>query len=362
MKVAWVFPVQQKCGISFYSHAYINALAQLITIEAFDVHACAINTTKTCAVLNTFDIIHIQYETSFFSKKNQFEKLCNRVKKPLIITLHEVYEEFPGVFPRSQIAGTGIVRKSKEYLYDLRHPFQTMYARHLSHRFHAKKIAVHAQYQKALLIKNGIPEKMVSVIPVPVTPIDLGTQSPAGTGLHLSSTGFINSNYDYQLLFEVLENLRREWKFTWIGGLRRDEDIPLLNHIRKEIAQRKWEHTFIITGWVPDDFRDSLLSQTDIYLALFSARSSSLSLATALGARRLIVATDIPGTNELALNHHIMSLAAPNSADVINTINRLVSDTALKESRLREIDTYCRNHSFNQMARQLVDVYKECIA
>jgi len=136
----------------------------------------------------------------------------------------------------------------------------------------------------------------------------------------------------------------------------------LLNHIRKEIAQRKWEHTFIITGWVPDDFRDSLLSQTDIYLALFSARSSSLSLATALGARRLIVATDIPGTNELALNHHIMSLAAPNSADVINTINRLVSDTALKESRLREIDTYCRNHSFNQMARQLVDVYKECIA
>ena len=72
------------------------------------------------------------------------------------MTLHEVYKQFPDVFPRDEIKGNFITKPIKEYVYDWRHPFVTSFARHVLKGFCADKIIVHAQFQKDILIEKGL--------------------------------------------------------------------------------------------------------------------------------------------------------------------------------------------------------------
>jgi hypothetical protein len=90
MKIAWLFPVDQKCGISYYSHDYVNALAESTDVEIFDIYECLANIPSYSDRLNSFDIIHIQYETSFFLKGNskKFKGLCGKIKKPVVVRQH----------------------------------------------------------------------------------------------------------------------------------------------------------------------------------------------------------------------------------------------------------------------------------
>lgn len=365
MKIAWLFPVNQKCGISFYSHEYVTTLRQQITVDAFDIDEC-LNTLKRSAnIFNNYDCVHIQYETSFFLKKNnnRYKKLCSLITKPIIVSLHEVYEEFPDVFPRSQIKGRGFIRQCKELLYDYRHPYQTIYTRHLSESFFADIILVHAQYHKDILAQNGIHKDMLSVIPLPVKPITISHDTPFMTSgiIHFCSHGFITPHFDYPLLFTVLNNLTTPWHFTWLGGVRRNEDVPILNTIKNEIRKRNWRDRFIITGWVTENERNRVLSQTDLYLALFTARGSSASLAAALGARSLIIATELPLTSELVKKTPILSIVPPECTAIIDQINRLASDTILRNSFITNIESYIEDHSYTKHASHLIELYQDAL-
>ena len=366
MKIAWLFPVKQKCGISFYSQEYVNSLKEFVDVEIFDIYKCLDDSESYVKKLNSFDSIHIQYETSFFLNGNnkRYKQFCSQITKPVIVSLHEVYEEFPGVFPRSEIIGKGFVRKLKENIYDVRHPFQTLYNQHVSNSFHADKILVHANFQEDILTKKGIQKEKIEIIPMPIKeiahfkPVAEPQDSGKDKTLNLSSLGFINLNYDYQLLFDILEKLETPWHFTWIGGIRREEDSSILNDLKKEISEREWDNKFIITGWVTDKKRNELLAQTDIYLALFSARSSSLSLATAIGARRIIIATALPFSQEMVENAPIMCLTPSDSKPIIENINRIINDNSLQNAYLNTINEYIRQHSFREMSKKLTEIYK----
>lgn len=367
MKIAWLFPVNQKCGISFYSLEYVKALGEFVEIETIDIQECLNSIKQYANRLNSFDIIHIQYETSLFLKGNydSYKQLCNLITKSIVVSLHEVYENFPGVFPRSEIRGKNFVRKLKENIYDIRHPFQTLYNQHLSNSFHADKILVHANFQKDILIKKGIHKDIIEIIPMPIKeikdiqPVAKPQQDTQNNNeFNLSTLGFINLNYDYQLLFDVLDKLEIPWLFTWIGGTRREEDSSILNSIKQEISRRGWDNKFTITGWVMDEKRNELLAGTDIYLALFSARSSSLSLATALGARRIIIATTLPFSREIVKNAPIICITPSDSSSVIENIDRITKNNSLQNTYLNAIDEYIKQHSYRAMSKKLTEIYK----
>ncbi len=365
MKIAWLFPVNQRCGISFYSHEYVKALKNHITVDTFDIDKCLSTVKRSATIFNNYDCVHIQYETSFFLKKNsnRFKKLCSLITRPIIVSLHEVYREFPDVFPRSQIKGRGFIRQCKELLYDFRHPYQTMYTRHVSESFLADKILVHAQYHKNILVQNGISKDMLSIIPLPVKPVTIPCDTPfmASGVLRLCSHGFITPHFDYPLLFAILDNLAIPWHFSWLGGIRRDQDTVVLNAIKEEVTQRKWQDKFIITGWITENERDRVLSQTDLYLALFTARGSSASLAAALGARSLIIATELPLTSELVEKTPILSIVPSECTAVIDQINRLASDTILRNSFIANIESYIKNHSYTKHAGHLIELYQDTL-
>jgi glycosyltransferase involved in cell wall biosynthesis len=366
MKIAWIFPQNKLCGISFYSQKYVQALRQFDSIECLDPLDYRNNRKAFLKAVQLCDICHIQYETSFFLLKNKdfFFKMCSEIKCPIIVTLHEVYKQFPDVFPRDEIKGNVFTKPIKEYIYDKRHPFATYFTRHVLKGFSADKIIVHARFQKNILIEKGLTAAAIDVLSIPVQSIDIKTDNKWKNGrvLNLAVTGFINPSYDYDLLFETLGLLEMPWEFTWIGGVRRPEDQGLLEAIQSDVVKRGWENRFIITGRVSDQKRDALLSDAHIYCAFFKHKSSSESLATAIGAHLVIIATKLPLTEEMTSEFPAMHLVDNDPKTVVVAINNISSDTRMRETLTNACEKYTLRYSYENMAKRMVSEYERLLS
>jgi hypothetical protein len=185
-------------------------------------------------------------------------------------------------------------------------------------------------------------------------------QSEKTNTLSLGTTGFINPEYDYNLLFKILADLKTDWKFTWIGGIRSTDHQNLLDIITREICSRNWSERFRITGWVSQKSQSVLLSKIEIYLALFKNRSSSASIARALGARRLIIATENPIFFEIndSLNTDVIRVTRHASDAVLKAIEVMSNDTIEMSRHYQAIDQYVAKYNFNSMALSMLDIYR----
>jgi len=366
MKIAWIFPQNKLCGISLYSQKYVKALRLNVPVECLGPLDYCNNKKALLEAIKSCQICHIQYETSFFLLKNKdfFLSMCSEIKRPIIVTLHEVYKQFPDVFPRDKIKGNFITKPIKEYVYDQRHPFAMAFARHVSKGFHADKIIVHAQFQKDILIEKGLTAAAIDVLPIPVQLIDNKKQNEWKNGqvLYLASTGFINSSYDYDLLFKTLDLLEMPWKFTWIGGVRRPEDQGLLEAIQSDVVKRGWANRFTITGEVSDEKRDAMLSDAHIYCAFFKHKSSSESLATAIGARLLIIVTKLPLTEEMTSEFPAMHLVDNDPESVAASIKKINSDGQVRKSLFNACEKYSHKYSYENMAKEMVSKYERLLS
>ena len=366
MKIAWIFPQNALCGISFYSKKYISALSDNADIVCLDPMDFTTDKRLFIETIESCGLCHIQYETSFFlsHKKDFYGALCKAIKRPIIVTLHEIYERFPDIFPREEITGNFIVKPVKKLLYDFRHPHATAFARHLSRHFNADKIVVHANFQKEILIKKGTDPQTIDVLPVPIR--QGGPKTEPGPALaesvDLVATGFINPSYDFTRLFTVLALCDFPWEFTWVGGVRRPEDQGLLSTIKTEISKRGWEKRFFITGRVSDETRDEIITKARVYCAFFKYKSSSESLANAIGARTPIVCSDTVLFREMASEFPIMLFAPDNPSDSAKLIKNAAFDKNLRAGLISACENYSRRYSVGVLSRQLVALYERTIA
>jgi glycosyltransferase involved in cell wall biosynthesis len=363
MKVAWIFPQKKMCGISFYSHAYVEALRPSVEVVCLDPDDFASRPAQTSGACNRCELVHIQYETSFFLKKNRdfYPDICSSIKRPLVVTLHEVYDQFPGVFPRDALTGPWPVLKMRQWLYDWRHPYVTALAKHTHLKFYSRVLIVHSRFQRDILARKGVSPDLVSVFPVPVGSNEPKAARPwNGNGpLNLAATGFVSDSYDYELLFDTLALCEFPWRFTWIGGVRRPDDRRVLEKIQREIDRKGWRDRFSVTGALSDAQRDELLGAAHVYCAFFKYKSSSESLATAIGGGTLVVATDMRLTREMSAQFPVMVITRPEPSEAAEAIRRVADDKALQESLRQALKDYCHEYSRERMARRLVSFYEK---
>jgi glycosyltransferase involved in cell wall biosynthesis len=366
MNIAWIFPHLEKCGIAAYSRSYIDALKNAVEITCLDPAACADDSAAAISTVNLCDLAHIQYEPSFYfnETKDLFADLCRNITVPIVVSLHEVYRSFPDVYPRETIIGNGPVALSRRWLYDRRHPLQTAYRRSVSRSFFARAVLVHQKFQRDIVIEQGCRSDMVSIIPQPI-PRMSGALPPVpwspGRQLHIAAPGFINPHFDYDLLFATLERLTMPWFFTWIGGIRRDEDMPLQQKILARVQEKRWTDRFAITGWLPDNEFCAHLNKADLVCAFFTTRSSSSSLAAALGCLRPVIATPIPLTEELAKNG-VLFLSPADPDRLAQNIRALATQEDLRSPIIAKAKEYCRDNSFEALSNRLVDLYHRILA
>jgi glycosyltransferase involved in cell wall biosynthesis len=366
MRVGWVAPLHAKCGIAFYAGKYAHALSGHVELVECDPEDFGHDRKGFSARLSGCDCVHIQYETSLFcrGRSDLYPGLCREIHAKKIVTLHEIYRQAPGVFPRENLTGTGPVRVLKEFLWDIRHPHWAWFARHMHASFFADAIVVHSQFQKHILMEKGIDKEKIAVIPMPVQPRrQIITKAVRETGeIILGATGFINPLYDYDLLVKVLEKMKGGWRFNWVGGLRRNEDVNILRDLEREIDRRGWKQRFTITGWVSDDERDRLLDEMHIFCAFFKDRSSSESLADAIAAAKIIVATRMPLSEELVVQGPVLALAPKSPQETAELIEGLLSDGQRRRSMEQASSAYAKTYSYDECAKTLAALYERLIA
>jgi len=365
MNIGWVYPCSRRCGIAMYSAAYVDALRSLAGVRCFDLDGYCGRPAALAAAVNACDLVHVQYETTFFlrGRGDWYGRFCRRVTRPLFVTLHEVYRRFPFVFPREQITGGAVMKTLKTWLYDARHPMLTAYRRHEAAGFHAASLLVHYDYQKRILADRGVDPGRIAVLAHPVRPAPAGPDDPwtRPAQLHLVSAGFVTPAYDYDLLFASLDMVEPPWRFTWIGGLRREEDRPLLARVEDLVAARGWRDRFTVTGWLDDAARDRFLATAHVYLALFSHRSASGSLTVAVGARQCIIATRIECTEELVRQGAAMMVVDRDAGQVAGAVRKVRDDRKLREKLREECARYTEANSYARLAVTLAGMYDETI-
>jgi glycosyltransferase involved in cell wall biosynthesis len=366
MKVGWVAPLHAKCGIAFYAGKYAHALSGHVDLVECDPEDFRQDRKGFIAGLSGCDCVHIQYETSLFCRNHTdlYPALCREVRAKKIVTLHEIYRRIPGVFPRENCTGARPLRALKGLLWDVRHPHWASFARHRRASFFADAIVVHSQFQKDILLEKGIDKEKIAVIPMPVQPRrQTKTKAVRETReIVLGATGFINPLYDYDLLVKVLEKLKGEWRFIWIGGIRRNEDAHLLQTLEQEIDRRGWKQRFTITGWVSDEERDRLLDEMHVFCAFFKERSSSESLADSIASAKIIVATRMPLTEEMVVQGPVLALAPQSPQETAEFIVGLLSDGRRRRSMEQASSAYAKTYSYDECAKTLAALYERVVA
>jgi glycosyltransferase involved in cell wall biosynthesis len=362
MKIGWIAPLNRRCGIAFYAKKYATAISRYVELVRADPEEFVENKKKFLNKISSCDVAHLQYEPSFFlhRKRDFYPALCRAIGCKRIVTLHEVYRKIPGVFPREAVSGIWPVKAVKGLLWDIRHPHWASFTKHCKAGFWADAIIVHTLVQRDILTEKGCDASIIHMVAMPVEARKNAANDVRGKGevITLGATGFINPTYDYNFLFSVLERCCFEWRFVWIGGPRRDEEAGLFKWLENEIAQRQWQDRFTITGWVSDGGRDRLLDQTDVYCAFFKDRSSSESLATAIGMGKMIVASEIPLTRELAGQEPMMALCQSDPETAAQQIQTLLSDAQTQKSMRLALARYGEKNSFDAAGSHVIDIYK----
>lgn len=363
MKVCSVYPRTQHCGIALYGRHYQGALAPLVdathhlaTETLLHSPADALKQCTEC------DVIDIQYETALYLRgsHDRFLPFALRCQKPLIVSLHEVWKEFPWVFPRSRLNGTGIKAMLQRWLYDQRHPTVKSYRTHVAHHFGAARVLVHWEYQKKLLGEAGIDEHRLCSLPHPVPlPHILPEQPSLADGpIRLAGLGYFNPAYNYTLLLDTLQQLDTPWHFTWIGGAHTAQARRIEEQFRCAIAARGLASRITITGLVDGSTRDRHLNDCHCILALFHYRSSSGSIATAIGSERCIIATDLPLTRELQQRFGTVAVVEPTPLQVCCTIEQICRDSAPRTALISSCQQFKREWSYEAAAHRLRALYQ----
>ncbi len=356
MRVSFVYPKDKQCGISVYGTRYLRALKQLpLEIDEIDTESFQNSVNECISMCSEADIVHIQYEPGFFSKMDLFSKLCRKIHKPVIVSLHEVYRRDPFSYPRENVRPPFL--KLKRMIYDYRHPLQTMQRNHVNKRFfNAARILVHHQFQKEIVAQWGIEKRKITVIGHPVF-TNAAFHKHSDDKLRLGCCGFLNPHYDFELLFKVLEGITTDWQFTWVGGFKKDQSA-LMSDLSVKITSMGWQDRFRITGWLGEpQFYDSL-KDIDLALCLFSNRSSSGSIPEFIGAGIPVIATELPLTRELA-DHNGVLLCSNQPQPVLDYIHKYIEDEPFREIVKINTSRFAKENSYTQKALELYQVYNE---
>ena len=361
-KILFIFPQKQPCGILDYSESLLTALGKY----GFEIKTAAppSDSSRLDALLadaENYNIIHVQYDAAYWTVngKNIFSTFAKTVSKPIVITLHEVYDQNPFDFPydsvRSLVPGLAVL---KRFLYRKRHPNFTSELELCKQNYFAKTIIVHNEFQKETLIKKGVAGDIIRVIPHGVWDSKKSPFRANPQKWVFGTFGFISPSVDYAVALEALSSLNIDWEYVIGGGPRRAEQAPLVDEITHCAEKLGVRSRVKLTGPVEEEKIPDFFQTLDIYLAPFKFKSSSGSLNRALSAALPCVAPRIPLTEEM--NVRVPALALYEQDDLQSmrsVIQKLTGDVKYRIQCVQHSCEYAERYSFTHEAEQLFRLY-----
>lgn len=375
MRVAFLTPWDHPCGIADYSQHLVGALREFAEVrvvalapryrrglvEALRHRAEDLRYYRALGEqLNDADLAHIQFQYPLFGGfapwKLKFTALMERVRVPVVMTMHEL--EAPDVRSLNML---------QRQLY-----------------FHAASVVTWPQL-RALIVHTRalveplrnlmVPAELIRVqpMPVPALPALPATdEAKARLGLSgrrvLAMLGFVVQRKGHEYALAVLPGLPPEVTLAIVGGRNEFDRTDYFDRLQRIVAEdEQLCDRVVITGYVsPEDFH-LWLAATEVVLAPFEAMSGSSSLALALAAGKPIVASRLPGLEEMNDLAPCLALAdRPGGKDCRIDLNgfdrqlrRVLEDAEYRQSLGQGASLYRERASLTAVARATAAVYAE---
>lgn len=366
-----------RCGIGTYTNYLSRALSRIskevriliiaengakeIKKKLFETAPCFDRKENYVQKINkavarfSSDIVHIQHEFAIFNPNDRFLNLLEELKKKtkIVLTLHTVHT--------NETNDWDIESMSMEK-YNLR----------MSQLVDA--IIVHQISMKEALVRQGVNEELIHVIPHGSEILKQVNKTEAMKKLELPenakiilSFGFFGKLKNKELIVEALPGVLKKVPNAYIffSGYIRDwvqEDLEtrkLYKEKAKELGVR--DHVIFANRSIPNEEIHLVFSSSDVavfpYFQKFLSASGSLHLA--IGSFKPVVVSRTPKfeevpreiSDDLVFNHN-------DSLELSEILVRLMVNNNFRESMIGKIKSYAIKTSWDVVATTHMQVYK----
>lgn len=236
--------------------------------------------------LRDADVVHLQWKVADWDPRfggiPRLEVVLQSVRRPLVITMHDVFAPESRWSRHLSPTALGLRRLGRA----------------------AASLVVHAEEERRRL-RGLVPEAKVEVVPhfVEVRP-HLPDRSAARRALGVADRrvitllGYITRRRGHRLVIDALAELPDDVTALFVGSVIEGRD-----HVGRELQEHAMRvgvaERVRFLGYLPEDELEQVLAATDVALCPFRMMSASGALATWISAGRPIVTSDLAPFREL---------------------------------------------------------------
>jgi glycosyltransferase involved in cell wall biosynthesis len=373
LRVAMFTPWRARCGISDYSRHLVTALRGLPEIADVRIVEASTGAARGSSLeavrhfasdarrwrdlgaqmnADTPDVAHVQHQYFFFGgvapHKSHIRAFLDAVRVPLVMTVHEI----------AQPPANASLLQRQAIAFANRLNFLHPAIRHL---------IVHTEGDRQQLIACGVPAEHIHIlrhgIP-PAAPLPEPVAAKRALGLEgkqvVTLFGFLAAKKGHRLALAALRSLPADIVLLFAGDQHPDDHTDYVPNLRAEIEALDLQARVQITGYLPEERVPLVMAATDVAIAPFVQSSGSGSVANLLAYGRPVLASDIPPHQEIAREAPVcLELFPSGDAEALAAqLQALLADAGRRAALHAAALAYAERHSYVQMARETVAIYR----
>ena len=407
MKILHMSTWKQRCGIADFAENMVSHLAPLGVeneVFAIDLPRTRYMTSAEfrceldhgIAMAAGCDLVHMQHEFSLFAGSGGLEDSIGHfayllsglhaIQRPVAVTFHTeptfstlltVPDPRPGGAGGAAATLEWLIRKTRVRRRAAR--LQRLWLKRVAPFFAGRADSFRAlaptprmrlglvnsgcARKSVTLRPHGIAERDASYLTISRDEAKVRLQLPADSVL-LTIFGFVAAYKGHSLAVDALKKLPAKYHLAIVGGPSPTDSSDLTLDSIFETWQGEAPDRLHVTGYAPRETIDLYHAATDICLAPFRPEfhSGSASIGWALSSGKPIIATNIPAFVEVQRGGDCLLMCTPNSVhELAWHIRRLAGDRQLQHKLAQNALNYAQRHSWRQVSRALLDMYREMI-
>jgi|GEM_PF-1211389 len=377
MKVICYSSGFRPCGVAEYHAALSGALAS--TLQCRTVLLPCVGVRRSClgllrrlrktyarlaALADGYDVVLLDFVSRFWNGgrpvENMFPMFLSRIKKPIIMILHE----WPDLIEAESHSGNRLLRFIKGVsvramlFRDLgKCPYDDWLNIHMFRRM--SHVVVHSCELQQRLEAAGVERERISMHPLPVL---RPANSPAACKVRLPSDqyrlivlfGFPHQRKGYDLAVRSLPHLPGDTAIVLAGGISCEEHQREIEALRRMAGELGVGHRFHAVGFLNESELAVLLKRSVLCLAPFRSVTGSISISRFIAQGQPILASDLPSIRDLVNLGAGISLFEPGSVGALaSSIHNLLADPEKLGQLAARNRLFVERNSFGEFARRL---------
>jgi glycosyltransferase involved in cell wall biosynthesis len=300
------------------------------------------------------DLVHIQHHYGIFGFGDDLFELLSRY--PVVITMHEVHtEEFP---------------EKVSLFYRL----EDLKKRHYLFGSLARRIIVHSEDMKRVLMGLGVQERKISVIPHGTLFIPRIKRENALSVLNLPSDakiilsfGFIRKDKNEKLIMEAFPKILKEVPEAYlvmvgsVHPLSKEKDEEVVEERKDIISKYNLKNVVFVERFIPDHEFPLFFSMADLFISLYDQGYHEISgaLHLGIGAGVPCVVTRVPRYEEIEMTSPEAVVRVGDRDDLVRVIVRLLKEDELRLEIRRRIEKYREETSWDRISELHYQLYND---